>query len=286
MKLKDKVIVVTGGGSGIGQQLVLKSLEAGAKVAAIDVSEKGLQETRELAGSRADSLSTHIADITDRHGVCGLPAQIVEKQGHIDILINNAGIIQPFVPFAEVTYEIIQRVMNINVFGVMYMIRAFLPYLAERPEAYIANVSSMGGFLPVPGQTLYGASKAAVKLLTEGLRAELSSSNIGVSVIMPGGVNTNITKNSGAEGGTKQPDNQSKAAARLTTPEQAAEIILKGIQKGKPRILVGKDAKFMDFLSRMAPIRAGKMISKMMASLLSERFKNPELLKQAYCLDE
>ncbi len=284
MKLENKVVVITGGGSGIGRQLVLQSLKAGAEVAAVDINTAALEETSNLAGELAKKLSIHTVDITDRHAVCPLPDEVKKVHGRIDILINNAGIIQPFIPFAELNYEIIQRIMNINVFGMMYMVRAFLHHLAEQPEAYIANVSSMGGFLPVPGQTLYGASKAAVKLLTEGLRAELESSNIGVSVIMPGGVNTNITKNSGVTQNTATTGDTEKQTARLTTPEQAAAIILNGIKKGKPRILVGKDAKMMDFISRMAPVRAGKTISKMMASLLEERFRDPEVLKSALCL--
>lgn len=282
MEFDKKVAVVTGAGGGIGRQLVLQLLAHGASVAAVDINEQALEETKEAAEAAADRVSLHIADITKREMVCSLPPEVVKKQGAIDILINNAGIIQPFVPFAELEYETIMRVMNINVFGPIFMTRAFLPYLAKRPEAYIANVSSMGGFLPVPGQTLYGASKAAVKLLTEGLRAELAHSHIGVSVIMPGGVATNITQNSGVVS-TAEQSSDPNAAKGLTTAEQAARIILKGIRKNRPRILVGKDATMMDLLSRLAPIRAGKMISRMMASLLEERFRNIDLIQFKGC---
>lgn len=285
MEFTNKVAVVTGAGGGIGRQLVLQLLDHGAAVAAVDINEHTLEETRSAAGAAADRVSIHVADITKREMVCSLPPQIEKRQGAIDILINNAGIIQPFVPFAELEYETIMRVMNINVFGPIFMTRAFLPYLAKRPEAYIANVSSMGGFLPVPGQTLYGASKAAVKLLTEGLRAELAHSKIGVSVIMPGGVATNITKNSGVVS-TVEASGDPNAAKGLTTAEQAAHIILKGIRRGRPRILVGRDATMMDLLSRLAPVRAGKLISKMMASLLEERFRDITLVQFKGCGDQ
>jgi NAD(P)-dependent dehydrogenase (short-subunit alcohol dehydrogenase family) len=197
MNMKGKTAVVTGGGNGIGRQLCLLLLEKGARVAAVDIREEWLEETKAMAAERADRLSLHVADITDRQRVCSLPDEISARHGAIHLLVNNAGIIQPFVPFSELEFAQIQRVININVYGPMLMIRSFLPFLADAPQGYIANVSSMGGFLPVPGQTLYGASKAAIKLLTEGLRAELSNTNIGVSVIFPGGIATNITGNSG-----------------------------------------------------------------------------------------
>lgn len=284
MDFAGKVVVVTGAGGGIGRQLVVQLLDRGASIAAVDVSETALQGTLSAAGPRGQKVSLHVVDITDRERVCTLPGEVEERHGTVDILINNAGIIQPFVPFAELEHEVIDRVMNINVYGPIFMTRAFLPYLAKRPEAYIANVSSMGGFLPVPGQTLYGASKAAVKLLTEGLRAELAHSRIGVSVIMPGGVNTNITKNSGVVS-TAEQNADAKAPTSMTSPEAAARTIVEGIRRERARILVGRDARFMDILSRVAPVRAGKFISKMMASLLEERFTNLDLVQFRGCSD-
>lgn len=267
MRFEGKVAVVTGAGGGIGRQLVLQLLERGACVAAVDISKEALAETEKCAVQFSDKISLHVTDITDREQVNALPPAVERRHGHIDILINNAGIIQPFVPLSDLDGEMIQRVMNVNVFGPIFMTRAFLPYLAKREEAHIANVSSMGAFLPVPGQTLYGASKAAVKLLTEGLRAELAHSKIGVSVIMPGAVNTNITKNSGvqlaASGRTVE-----NLTQRITPPNVAARIILNGIRKGRPRILVGPDAQLMDLLTRLAPVRAAKLVGKLMSSLL------------------
>ena len=285
MRFENKVVAVTGAGGGIGRQLVLQLLEKGASIAAIDINQDALDETLKQAGDKGSRVSLHKADITNRDIVCALPHEIKERHGEIDALINNAGIIQPFIPFSDLTYETIQRIININLFGMMFMTRSFLPFLASRPEAYIANVSSMGGFLPVPGQTLYGASKAAVKLLTEGLKAELSKSSIGVSVIMPGGINTDIVKNSGVEDSIEVKDAKD-SAAKLTTPEKAAQIILSGIEKNKSRILVGKDAQMLDLFSRIAPIKAGRFISKMMKSTHSNTFSNPEDLQTKGCLNE
>ena len=146
MKLNGKVIVITGAGGGIGRQLVVQSLAEGASVAAVDINPDALEATKIAAGNNAGRMSLHTANITDRKVVCGLPESVKAAHGKIDAIINNAGIIQPFIPFAELDYETIQRVMNINVYGMMYMTRAFLPYIAESEEGYIANVSSMGGF--------------------------------------------------------------------------------------------------------------------------------------------
>jgi NAD(P)-dependent dehydrogenase (short-subunit alcohol dehydrogenase family) len=285
MNMKGKTAVVTGGGNGIGRQLCLLLLEKGARVAAVDIREEWLEETKAMAAERADRLSLHVADITDRQRVCSLPDEISARHGAIHLLVNNAGIIQPFVPFSELEFAQIQRVININVYGPMLMIRSFLPFLADAPQGYIANVSSMGGFLPVPGQTLYGASKAAIKLLTEGLRAELSNTNIGVSVIFPGGIATNITGNSGVAPPMGSSEAVEKQAAKLTTPAEAAAIIVGGIEKEKARILVGRDAKIMDFFSRMAPARAGRMMARMMSSMMSGSFSRADELKAKGCPD-
>src|SRR5690606_411475 len=197
MNVRGKVIVVTGAGSGIGRALTHKLLEEGARVAAVDLNEAALRETAELAGGRRDRVSTHVVNVSDRDAVDALPGAVIEAHGAVDGLINNAGIIQPFVRLKDLPYEAIERVVNVNLYGVVYMTKAFLPHLLERPVAHIVNISSMGGFFPVPGQTLYGASKAGVKLLTEGLYAELIDTNVRVTVVFPGAIATNITSNSG-----------------------------------------------------------------------------------------
>jgi short-subunit dehydrogenase len=155
--------------------------------------------------------------------------------------------------------------MDVNFRGTLYMTKSFLPVLKARPEAHIVNISSMGGFLPVPGQTIYGASKAAVKLLTEGLHSELKGTNVHVTVVFPGGVATNITTNSGVAipnmpSGGKQP--------KTTTAPDAAHQIVEGMAKNKFRVLVGSDAAMMDKLYRLAPGWAAGFIAKQMAALL------------------
>lgn len=267
MKLEGKVVTVTGGGNGIGRQTVLELLRRGARVAAADIRQESLDETVELADA-GDRLATFVVDITDRDAVEALPDEVMAAHGAVDATVNVAGIIQPFVKLNDLEYDAIERVINVNLYGTIHMVKAFLPHLLKRPVAYVANVSSMGGFLPVPGQTIYGASKAAVKLMTEGLYAELIETNVGVSVIMPGAVGTDITAHSGVEipGGEAAAQ---ESSARTTTPEEAAKIILDGIEGDRLHIYVGRDARLMNLANRVAPRRSTHLIYRQMKDLLS-----------------
>lgn len=265
MKVQGKVVVVTGAGGGIGRELVLNLLGKGAKVAAVDINKDALAETVNQAGEKADQLSTHIVNLTDREAVEALPDQIIEVHGAVDGIINNAGIIQPFVPIKDLDYDKIKLVMDINFYGTLYMVKSFLPYLLERPVGHITNISSMGGFLPVPGQSIYGASKAAVKQMTEGLHAELANTNVNVTVVFPGGVGTDIMKNSGVESSRKS-SAKSQDTSQLLTPKQAAEIIVKATENDEYSVYAGKDSKMMDKFYRLNPKRAAALISKKMSN--------------------
>lgn len=263
MKIQDKVFVVTGGGSGIGRALSLALLQRGARVAAVDIKEASLNETAQLANSAA--LSTHIVDISNKAQVEALLPQVIEKHGMVDGLVNNAGIIQPFVKLVDLDYPAIERVLNINLYGTIYMLKTFLPTLLKRPEAHVVNISSMGGFFPFPGQTLYGASKAAVKILTEGLYAELIGTNVGVSVVFPGAIATNISQNSGLA----MPETDAESAPiKPTSPEVAAETIIKAIEKNKLQAYIGRDAAMMNIFYKLNPRGAIHFITKQMESLL------------------
>lgn len=268
MQVREKTFVVTGGGSGIGRQLVMELLGRGARVAAVDIRPETLEETASLAGA-GERLSTDVLDVTDREAVGSLPVKVAAAHGSVDGLINNAGIIQPFVRLAELAYEDIERVVDVNFYGTVHMVKAFLPHLLERPVAHIANVSSMGGFLPVPGQTIYGATKAAVKLMTEGLYAELMESSVGVSVVMPGAVATNITDNSGVDA-PMAPEEAAESGVRSTSAEDAARIIVDGIESDRLHIFVGTDSRLMNLANRLAPRRSTHLIQRQMKDLLDD----------------
>lgn len=264
MKVSGKTIVVTGGGSGIGRELCLQLLHRGAKVITADLNEAGMKETAALAEEKASNLNCYPLNIADKTAVDAFAERMITEHGHVDGLINNAGIIQPFITVNELDFEQIERIMNVNFYGTLYLIKALLPHFLGRPEAHIANVASMGAFIPFPGQTFYGASKAAIKLLTEGLYAELDDTRVKVTLIMPGAVNTNITANSGID--NKQQDSQGKGM-KILSAEKAASIMIKAIEKDKFRVLVGKDASFLDKFTRLFPTRAIRFIVKKMKGL-------------------
>lgn len=249
MNLTDKVIVVTGAGSGIGRELALQLVDKGAIVAAADYNEQGLIETEQLLGQKNNvkqkHFSRHVVDISNNEQVTATAQAVLAQHGQVDAVINNAGIIQPFGHVEHLPIEQMQRIFNVNWWGVVFMTQAFLPALKQSAQARIVNISSMGGYMPFPGQVIYGASKAAVKLMTEGLMVELADTNVGVSVVYPGAVQTNITNNA--------PDMSEKAKQAAAeqddkkvgvTAEAAAQAIIKGIEKDKSRILVGSDCKY------------------------------------------
>ena len=159
MQIADRVFVVTGGGNGIGREVVLQLVRRGARVAAVDLSAEGLAETVRLAAAPEGRLSTHVLSVSDRAAVEALPDQVVAAHGQVDGVLNIAGIIQRFVHVEELSIEEIEKVMAVNFWGTLYLDTTFLPLLKARPQAALLNVSSMGALVPVPGQGAYGASK-------------------------------------------------------------------------------------------------------------------------------
>lgn len=267
MNINTKTFVLTGAGSGIGRALALELIRQGARVAGADLRSNTLAETKRLIPpEQQERFSMHEINIADKAAVEAFPEQVLSAHGAIDGVINNAGIIQPFVNVNDLDYASIEKVFDVDFFGTLYMTKAFLPHLLQRPEAYLVNVSSMGGFLPVPGQSIYGAAKAGVKLMTEGLYAELQGTPVHVSIVFPGAIATNITKNSDVA----MPAGAEEAAKKFKAlpADTAAQIIVRGIQKNKPRIIVGQDSRTMDLLYRLNPTFATNFIARQMKSLL------------------
>ena len=262
--LKDKVLIVTGAGSGIGRELTLQLVQKGVKVAACDINAETLAGTKTLV-SNPELVKTYVLDVADAAKVAEFPKMVKVDFGNLHGIINNAGIIQPFVKFMELSEKSIDRVMNINFYGVLNLTRAVLQEVDATTDTFVANISSMGGFLPVPGQGIYGASKAAVKLFTEALYAEMMGTLVHVSVVFPGAIATNISSNSMEEKPKETPPAQTGSVAKYktTSAEDAAAIIIKGIEKGKLKIFVGSDSKMMDKLYRLMPVKSINMMAKM-----------------------
>lgn len=261
MQIKGKHFLVTGGGSGIGQELVKQLLTRGASVTALDVNPENLAKTEESAGDLRAQLHTEILDISNRDAVFAFVQRVLDSGKVIDGVINNAGVIQPFIPISELDEATVERVMRINYFGTYYLTKALLNHFLSRPEAHIANVCSMGGFIPFPGQTAYCASKGAVKMFTEGLRTELLKTNVKVSLFLPGAVNTNIMENSGVEK-LKSTEGQEQ---NILQADACAKQMLDAIERNKFIVHLGKDAKFLNILYRLFPAWSAKFIAEKMA---------------------
>lgn len=262
VQIANKVFVVTGAGNGMGREVVLGLIRRGARVAAVDLDERGLTETEQLCPSRT-IVSTHVVDVTDRAAVAALPAHILDVHGQIDGVVNIAGIIHRFVPFIELSDDEIDRIMAVNFSGTVNMCRVFLPILLERPEANLTNMSSLAALLPFASQTLYGASKGAVKQFSEGLYAELLDTNVRVVTLFPGNISTNLTGNSGVpmvDAGSRK--------VRSTTPEAAGQRIVDGIAGDRFRVVIGADARLLSALTRISAKRTTRFIARQMKSVL------------------
>ena len=262
MEIKKQNVIVTGAASGLGLELTKQLLLEGANVAAVDINEENLKKMElELKSKR---LKTYKVDMGNTESIKKFREEYKNDYSDVDIIINNAGIIQPFVKVGDLDDSTINKVMNINFFGPLNLIRFFMEDLIkDKKEQYIVNVSSMGGFFPFPGQTIYGASKAALKIFTEGLFAELEKTNVRVMIVLPGAMATNITKNSNVEVSTTEENSSFK----MLSPEIGAKEIIKGIKKNKFKIFLGSDSKFLKFLYKINSIWAIRFINKKMNNI-------------------
>jgi len=261
MEIKNKKIVVTGAANGIGKELTKQLLKKGAYIFGLDVSEDGLKNLKEELNS--DRLNTYVIDMGSRESISNFKEKFLKENDGVDILINNAGIVQPFTPIKDLEEKVIDRVMNINFFGPVFLTKAFLDNLLTRKEGYVVNISSMGGFFPFPNQTIYGASKSALKLFTEGLYSELKGTNVHAMVVFPGAINTNILKNSNVE---LKGISTSSGNYKMTSPEDTASLIIDGIEKNKFKVYIGSDSKFMKFIYKISSKGAIDYINKKMKS--------------------
>ena len=262
MKIVRKNVIITGAASGLGKELTKQMLKSGCNVAAIDINENNLQLLKEELNT--PKLKTYVVNMGSYDSIKKFREDYKKDYNDVDIIINNAGIIQPFVNVENLDDEVINRVMNINFFGPVNLIRLFMSDLTkDRSEQYIVNISSMGGFFPFPGQTIYGASKAALKIFTEGLYAELENTNVHVMIVLPGAMNTNITTNSNVQVNTTKEESNFK----MLEAREAARIIIEGIDKNKFKIFLGSDSKFLKFLYKINSKYAISYINKKMGNI-------------------
>jgi short-subunit dehydrogenase len=244
--LKDKVVVITGAGSGIGRALAVNLAKRGSLLALSDVNEAGLAETKALAEEAGSpKVRTDKLDVADRTAFEKYAAAVIKDFGVVNVVINNAGVAL-FGDLVELDFKDIDWILGINLNGVINGTKLFLPAIIESGDGHVVNISSLFGLVSMPGQSAYNASKYAVRGLTEALREEMliAKHKVGVSVVHPGGIKTNIAQSARAAGNENKAatvDLFDKVLAR-TTADSAAETIIKAILKNQARVLVGLDA--------------------------------------------
>jgi NAD(P)-dependent dehydrogenase (short-subunit alcohol dehydrogenase family) len=260
MELKGNRAVVTGAASGIGRGVALALARRGCNMALADVNLAGLAKTVEMVKAAAAGevhVSQHELDVADRAAVADFPRVVLAAHPGVDVLVNNAGVAIGGT-FEVASEEDFDWLFEINFFGVVRMTRAFLPLLRNSAEARLVNVSSVFGIISPPEQTAYSASKFAVRGFSNALRHELQGSNVGVTVVHPGGVATSISDNARVPKGVPPEEVARRKAimkkALRMPPEEAGEIIVRGIERRRARVLVGIDAKLIAFVERTSPV--------------------------------
>jgi len=272
--IRGAAAAVTGAASGIGRALALELAARGCDLALADRDEAGLASVAaEIGANGARKVSLHRLDVGEAGQIADFAQAAVETHPNLNILVNNAGVAL-LGQFHEIDQAQMDWLMNINFWGVVHSTRAFLNHLATRPEAHIVNISSIFGIIAPPGNTAYAAAKFAVRGFSESLRHELqmASSPVRVSVVHPGGVLTNIVRNSRSGSGVADNERRSQTIERFdaiaqTTPKDAALTIIRGIEKNQLRILIGGDARFMDIIQRFRPATYWNVLARRIAKM-------------------
>jgi len=254
MSFAGRLSVVTGAGSGLGRALACELAARGAHLALSDVDEAGMAETVRRAERSGVTVRADRLDVTDRPGVLAYADAVAAQFGTVRLVINNAGIAFTG-DVLELAFADIERVMDVDFWGVVNGTKAFLPYLIESGDGHLANISSLFGLMGTPSQGAYNAAKFAVRGFTEALRQEMLIARhpVQVTCVHPGGVRTAIARNAGAVPGRDATALGEFFDARLArmSAERAAKTILRGVERGRPRVLVGLDARLLDVLVRL-----------------------------------
>lgn len=257
-RMQDRVAVVTGAGGGIGRATALELARRGAHVAVVDVRVDAAEQTAvqvEQLGRRA---TVHRVDVRGADAMEALADEVVGHFGACHVLVNNAGVTSAG-PFEAEPLGDLEWLVGINVWGVVNGCRAFLPALHDADEAHIVNLSSMVGLLGLPHNATYSLTKGAVRSFSEGLRAELITSRIGVTVVFPGAINTDIVRSArGAEAARLATLGSGRLGPRLLTqPERVARRMVDAVEADRARVVVGPDAHLVSLASRVLPGRSG-----------------------------
>jgi NAD(P)-dependent dehydrogenase (short-subunit alcohol dehydrogenase family) len=277
-QVRDKVAVVTGAGSGIGRALAVELSRRGARVSGCDVDEVGLKETAALC---AGDMHQALVDVGDRDAVFAYATEVEDHFGAVHQVYNNAGVAfsRTVLDSEWADYE---RVLSVNLYGVIHGTQAFLPRLIASGDGHVVNISSLNGYLAQPKMSHYCTSKFAVRGFTETLRTEMAMENlpVRVSVVHPGGIATSIADNSLAHAvaaglpvtpeDEARRDTYNKEMLRMP-PQKAAQIIVDGVESNRFRIRVGRDAVMVDRIVRLLPTASGRLATALERRMLKKR---------------
>ncbi|MFT6289072.1 MAG: NADP-dependent 3-hydroxy acid dehydrogenase YdfG [Alcanivorax sp.] len=259
-----KRAVITGAGSGIGHALALNLNSAGCELWLSDINQPRLDETIAAMARSEVPAHTAILDVADKAAVHAYAQDIADRQGHVDVVINNAGVALGS-SVADTVYEDFEWLMGINFWGVVYGSKAFLPLLSKSAAGHLINISSVLGIIAIPNNSAYNAAKFAVRGFTETLRQETASSNIHVCCVHPGGIKTNIARDSRGSELIISAEERAREFDKVarTTAESAAAQILRAAQKRKKRLLIGADAHYLSIISRLFPANYARLLPRL-----------------------
>lgn len=252
---RDKVCVITGAGSGIGRALAENLARRGAELALSDIDTDGLAETVQRCERLGARVKSDRLDVTEREAVLLYADAVKEHFGVVHQVYNNAGIAHHG-EVVKTDFKDIERIMDVDFWGVVNGTKAFLPYLIESGDGHVVNVSSLFGLIAVPGQSAYNSAKFAVRGFTEALRQEMIVARhpVRVTCVHPGGIKTAVARNATYVEGidAKNASSMFDRYLAIHSPEMAAQTIVDGVRKGRGRVLIGWEAKLLDLFVRVA----------------------------------
>ncbi|MCW3080124.1 SDR family oxidoreductase [Segetibacter sp.] len=262
------VLIVTGAASGIGRHVALQAARHGALVIAADINNLALAETKSIGIDEGLQMEVHELDVADKKAINDFAKMIIPQlKGRKLILVNNAGVGLFSGSFNNTDQDDFEWLININLWGVIRMTKAFYPYFMQHNNGHIVNLSSVFGLGGFANQTAYCTAKFGVRGFTEALRMELVGTGIYTTCVHPGGIKTNIMRAATPKGAGLTADMHVKAIAdfekiAMTTPEKAAELILEAVKRKQPRLVIGKDGRVIDMVTRLLPVAYTKIFKK------------------------
>ncbi|CAA9388192.1 MAG: Short-chain dehydrogenase [uncultured Nocardioides sp.] len=271
--VQDKVVVITGAGSGIGRALALRAASGGARIALSDWNPAGLAETARAVEQTGARVETAVVDVSDRGAVQTWAADVVTSFGGVDLVVNNAGV-SATGDFVDLSYDDIDWILGINLNGVIHGSKEFLPHLIASGNGALVNISSLFGLVSMPGQSAYNATKYAVRGLTEAIREEMlvAGHPVTVTCVHPGGIRTGIARHGRKADNIKADEVDELFEQKLArmSPAKAAQIILDGALAGKARVLVGADAHAIHHFARLTGSRYQDVVARVARRVLPD----------------